>query len=174
MSPPRAVIARRLRELRTRRGWSAERLAEECAREGADGLNRSVIANIESGRRKYVTVDEALLLAWVLDVAPIHLLVPTEPDPEFESDYYLIGENVLPHAAAREWIRGRLAPASRDARVYYSEVPKEEWTTRQPTDEEVEERGRRTEAYRDMSQKLFPDAQRRWAEGEGDGDGEHQ
>lgn len=41
-------------------------------------LNRSVIANIESGRRPYVTVDELLVLASALKVSPLSLLTPED------------------------------------------------------------------------------------------------
>jgi transcriptional regulator with XRE-family HTH domain len=78
---PSDVVARRVREIRKQRGWTAERLAAECARVGASQLTASVIANIESGRRdqqgrrrRDVTVDELLHLAAALDVDMSHLL----------------------------------------------------------------------------------------------------
>lgn len=39
-------------------------------------MSRSVIANIESGRKTDVTVDQLLALAWVLDVPPVALALP--------------------------------------------------------------------------------------------------
>ena len=70
-SNPTRTVAARVQELRRKRGWSAEALAEECADLGMPALNRSVIANIESGRRTYVSVEELLTLAYALDVAPV-------------------------------------------------------------------------------------------------------
>jgi transcriptional regulator with XRE-family HTH domain len=85
---PSDTVARRVKELRKRRGWSARRLAEACAATGSPQLSESVIANIESGRRdesgrrrRDVTVDEAIGLAKALDVPAIHLL-PVHLDPE--------------------------------------------------------------------------------------------
>ena len=75
------AVARRVKELRKRRGRSAQRLAEVCAATGSPQLSESVIANIESGcrdehgrRRRDVTVDEVIGLAAALDMPAIHLL----------------------------------------------------------------------------------------------------
>jgi transcriptional regulator with XRE-family HTH domain len=85
---PSDTVARRLVELRKRRGWSARRLAEACAATGSPQLSESVIANIESGRRdehgrrrKDVTVDEVVGFAEALNVPAMHLL-PVHLDPE--------------------------------------------------------------------------------------------
>ena len=71
-----AVVRDRVKELRERRGWSAAKLAELCAENEMPNLNRDVIANLESGRRPNVTIDEVLVLALVLDVAPVNLFIP--------------------------------------------------------------------------------------------------
>jgi transcriptional regulator with XRE-family HTH domain len=75
------VVARRVREIRRRREWSAARLAEECAKLGFPQLTEPVINNIESGRRdehgrrrRDVTVDELDAFARVLGVPPTELL----------------------------------------------------------------------------------------------------
>ena len=41
-------VAGRIKELRAARGWSAQSLADECARLGLTSLNRGTIAKIES------------------------------------------------------------------------------------------------------------------------------
>jgi transcriptional regulator with XRE-family HTH domain len=78
---PSDVVARRIREIRRRREWSAARLAEECAKCGFPQLTEPVINNIESGRRdkhgrrrRDVTVDELDAFARVLGVPPAELL----------------------------------------------------------------------------------------------------
>jgi transcriptional regulator with XRE-family HTH domain len=90
---PSDVVARRVREVRKQRGWTAERLAAECARVGAPHLTASVIANIESGRRdqqgrrrRDVTVDELLHLAGALDVDLSHLL-PSEVGKPYDQAF---------------------------------------------------------------------------------------
>src|SRR5829696_2982777 len=68
------IAARRVRELREERGWSAARLAERCAELGAPQITASVIANIETGRRdsqgrrrRRMTVDEAVFFCSALE-----------------------------------------------------------------------------------------------------------
>ncbi len=156
-TPPTAAVAGRVRDLRQRRGWSAAELAARCADKGLDGFNRSVLANIESGRRSYVTVAEWLTLAYVLDVAPVHLLVPTEVDEDVTEDLYAICPDVfLPIPQAREWVRGGYAPAAVDPRRYFSEVPREEWEARPPTADQQVEDSERLAQYRDLRDKLLP------------------
>jgi transcriptional regulator with XRE-family HTH domain len=76
-------VARRVLHFRKHHGWSAARLAEECARVGYPQLTASVIANIESGRRdkqgrrrRHVTVEELFAFAVALQTSPIVLLGP--------------------------------------------------------------------------------------------------
>lgn len=89
------------------------------------GLNRSVLANIESGRRKYVSVDETLTLAWVLDVAPVHLMIPIDSDRD---EYGASPEQAMPVHRARAWLRGEWCPPGTDERLYWSEVPRSEFS----------------------------------------------
>ena len=82
---PSDLAGTRVREARDRRRWTARQLAEHCADAGAPELTASVIANIETGRkdasgqrRRDVTIDELLSLAYVLEVPPVALLAPGE------------------------------------------------------------------------------------------------
>lgn len=122
---PSGVVAERLKEARRRRGWTAKQLADQCAKVGAAYLTVSVLANIESGRpdlngqrRRDITVDELLTLAFVLDVAPIYLLgLPTSGDAAVR---------VTPNRTVDDpdellrWLRGDQALPGTDARLYYS------------------------------------------------------
>ncbi|MGH3403796.1 MAG: helix-turn-helix domain-containing protein [Streptosporangiaceae bacterium] len=81
------LIGQRVKAIRDARGWSAEQLASRCAEIGAPEVTRSVIANIETGRRdttgkrrREVTVDEMLTLAYALEVQPLVLFVPLSGD----------------------------------------------------------------------------------------------
>jgi transcriptional regulator with XRE-family HTH domain/tetratricopeptide (TPR) repeat protein len=69
-------VASQMRRLRVGRGWSAQRLADECALVGCDSLTRVAIAKLESGARKSVTAEEVNALARALDVTPTDLLTP--------------------------------------------------------------------------------------------------
>lgn len=71
-------IVARATALRRARGWSAQRLGEAMAEQGIP-WDRGIVANIESGRRIALSVDEWLGLARALDVAPVELLVDDEP-----------------------------------------------------------------------------------------------
>jgi len=146
---PSDAVAGRVKELRTRRGWSAERLAKACADAGMPELNRSVIANIESRRRKQVSIEEALTLAYVLDVAPVHLIVPTE-----DVEQYLGTPDPLPLPAARAWIRGEFCPPQCDPRTYFSEVPAKEFRPQRPTGEQIEEHSDWLRHYRELDEDV--------------------
>ena len=79
------AIAKRVQGLRKQKNLSARRLGELCAEAGAPQLNRSVIANLEAGRRPSLSVDELFVLARVLDESPLSLLhqVPDDLISEF-------------------------------------------------------------------------------------------
>jgi transcriptional regulator with XRE-family HTH domain len=88
----------------------------------ADGLrwDRSILANLESGRRRDVSVNELLALARCLGVAPVHLIVPIDADrfrvspgaPEVDADVaraWICGDDAGKRLAADEamWYRHR-------------------------------------------------------------------
>lgn len=151
---PSYTVAKRIREVRKHRGWSAQRLAEECARAGLPQLNRGVIANIESGRRKQgITLEEMFTLALVLNVAPVHLLVDTSDDP---SATVAVGTLAVGPALARAWIAGRMPiPHFVDPRVYFSEVPESEWDHPRPSAQEIKETGEQVQGLQDLRARLY-------------------
>lgn len=66
-------------------------------------FDKTVVANLETGRRRFVTVQELLALAYVLDVAPVNLLVPIDGTDPVEP----VPGVTVSAAAARAWIRGQ-------------------------------------------------------------------
>jgi hypothetical protein len=70
-------VAREINRLRGKR--SAQWLADQTAKLGYP-VSRSVIADLENGRRRYVTTAELTVLASVLETAPIALLFPPPYD----------------------------------------------------------------------------------------------
>lgn len=123
---PHRVVAERIRELRKKRGWSAAHLATELQKVGIR-WDRSIVASFELGRRAVLTVEELFGLAYVLSVAPVHLVVPPL-DADDETPYQLVPDAPTTTAAhARNWIRGLYA-ADTDPRVYFTEVPDTELT----------------------------------------------
>lgn len=126
---PHKVIAARMRELRTGRGWSAQRLAEEMTKVGIP-WDRSIVANLEGGRRRTVSVEEMFALAFILNVAPVHLMVPPV-GKEDRSEYWIVPQSPIQGGqpfpdAVRAWIRGNL-PLGTEPKRYFTEVPESEW-----------------------------------------------
>ncbi|MGY1609368.1 helix-turn-helix domain-containing protein [Geodermatophilus sp. SYSU D00700] len=70
-----AVIAGQLKAIRQERGMSAQQLADATVNLGHP-VPRSVIANLENGRRDSIGIPEVLVLARALDVPPVTLLFP--------------------------------------------------------------------------------------------------
>ncbi len=97
------TIAREVRRHRTERGISAQQLADECARLGHPALQRTVISNIENGRRRDVSVADVLVLAAALEVAPAALIFPAGYVAEVE---YLPGQSAAP-LEATDWFGGQ-------------------------------------------------------------------
>jgi transcriptional regulator with XRE-family HTH domain len=121
---PHEVIAARVKELRTGRGWSAQRLSEELGKVGLR-WDRSIVANFESRRRKYVTIDELFALSKVFSIAPVHLLVPTDAEA---TPYRVVPESEPAEAwTVRSWIRGESPLEGVDDKLYYTQVPDDEW-----------------------------------------------
>lgn len=127
---PSDIVGARIREGRRRNDWTVQQLAERCQEAGATQITASVITNIELGRRdketgqrrREVTVDELILFAKVLSIAPVHLLVPLA-----EVGYQLTpdGKGVR-SSRARGWIRGFDPLPSTNRRIFLTEVPEDE------------------------------------------------
>lgn len=110
---PTQIVAARVKQFRTAHGWSARELAERCAEAGAPHLERSILANLENGRRKTVTIDEVLVLAWVLGVPAAMLFIPLGTEHEIA----ITSEIVMhPHLAFR-WLVGDEEPPTSERLV---------------------------------------------------------
>jgi transcriptional regulator with XRE-family HTH domain len=120
---PSAIMARRIRELRERRDWTAEQLASRCAEAGMPSLTRSVIANAESGRRQSgFTIEEMLTLAYVLDLAPVYLFLPIDAALVSFTPRWVSSAGYV-----REWVRGNFPMPGQDPRLYQTQRPEIEW-----------------------------------------------
>jgi transcriptional regulator with XRE-family HTH domain len=76
------VVMARVRAERDERGWSAQELADRCQAAGCTTLTRVVISALENGRRDSVNVNELMVFADVLEVAPLDLLAhPSDTKP---------------------------------------------------------------------------------------------
>ena len=99
------LVAREIRRYRESQQprMSVQRLADRTA-ELDMAIPRSVLANLESGRRETVSVAEVLALAAALNVSPIELICPVGFDKETE---ILPGRMLDPLSAVR-WFTGEL------------------------------------------------------------------
>lgn len=147
--PAGEVFRRRVTAARESAGLSIAELGRRLRDLGFKSFSRQALSDLEAGKRKRVSIDEALAIAWVLGVAPLHLFVPFEsPDPAVDEagepvdlgdgkPYYapdkaleVVPDIVMTPVEARAWIRG---DAVRDAgdefplkqwhRFYVEEVP---------------------------------------------------
>jgi transcriptional regulator with XRE-family HTH domain len=77
---PSDLAGRRIGEIRQKRGWTRKELADRCDRTGASDITATVITNLETRRRasRQITIDELLVLAYVLEVPPLYLLAPAD------------------------------------------------------------------------------------------------
>ena len=112
----RDVAGCRVAELRRRRGLTGGQLAARCAELGAAHITRSFVANIES-RRRGLSVDDLLVLALALDLAPVELLaLSAEAD---ESLALTATVCVADPDLLRGWLVGEAALPASNARLYY-------------------------------------------------------
>ncbi|MGW2040488.1 helix-turn-helix domain-containing protein [Streptomyces virginiae] len=114
---PVEVIARRVKEVRGRKGLTAQQLADRL-RDAGVPWDRATVTKLETNRRQNVSVVELLALARVLDVAPVHLLVPL-----YEGPYMVTPVEAAAADRARAWIRGERTLKGGDAQIYFSEAP---------------------------------------------------
>lgn len=70
------TVAREVRRLRDDQGRSAQQLADRCAELGMPSITRAVLADLESGRRLWVSVAELMVLARALNSCPVSLIFP--------------------------------------------------------------------------------------------------
>lgn len=142
---PTAAVAHRVREVRKRRGLTAQELADKLTEQGVP-WQRSTVAKLENGNRQEVTLTEWLALAAVLNVSPLHLLVPPFPspswnvdtaapsgrirnDPNDEAPYQVTPERSAPMYRVRQFVRGAWPLPGGDQRAFYSEIPPQEFSS---------------------------------------------
>lgn len=117
MRIPSDLVAEQIRKHRERLNLTREDLAQECAKLGAPELTAAAIINIEVGRknpktgrrRREVSVDELLVLAYAMAVPPLELVFPLVGTAEVMSPPNWQG-GITPFLAWR-WATGEEPPA---------------------------------------------------------------
>lgn len=178
---PSDVVGDWVRVLRQRRGWTAKKLAGHCAEAGAPLLTGPSILNIETGRRdaagrrrRDVSVDELLTLAYVLGVSPVSLLFP-------ESGAVLVTSTtpISDLEALRRWVRGGAPLPGMDPTSYHDERYAQDVVT-PVLDMVIPEVSKRLEgmvagyqaAAKELSDRMDRIEQRRMAAAEDEGEGD--
>ncbi|MFF2212875.1 helix-turn-helix transcriptional regulator [Streptomyces antibioticus] len=124
---PVQAIARRVKEIRLRRGLTAKQLGELLTARGIP-WDRFTVANLENGKRQNVSVTELLALGDVLNVAPVDLLVPPERRPIDEQDpYQVTPDRAYGRWEVRQWVRGIQPLPGADAEEFHAEGPPGEY-----------------------------------------------
>ncbi|MEU2975975.1 helix-turn-helix transcriptional regulator [Streptomyces hirsutus] len=146
------MVAERVREVRKKQGLTAAQLAQHCAERGYPELTTQALSNIESGRRdkdgrrrRFVTVDELMTLALVLEVAPVYLLIPPLPSPEQPLPDDAAELSTVTHVW-QGFIKGERPLPGMDPQRFLSEVPREEFTRLMHRMAEVNEAGQAGES----------------------------
>jgi len=114
------VLARRLEQVRKARGLTQRDVTERLADLGVS-MHQTAIAKIENGDRK-VTIEDALLLAFALDVAPVNLFLPLADNIPMA-----LGNVTVQSGEMRAWARGFAPLPGQDSRTYLTQVPDGEW-----------------------------------------------
>ncbi|MEU1216107.1 helix-turn-helix transcriptional regulator [Streptomyces sp. NPDC005790] len=121
---PTTTVAKRVREARKRRGLTAEQVAERLVEQGVP-WTRSTVAKLENGNRQELTLTEWLALAVVLNVGPVHLLLPIE-ESVGEEAYRVTPQRTNPVDHTRGWIRGHWPLPGSNAIEHQGEMPEAE------------------------------------------------
>lgn len=119
-------FGRQASHTRRRLGWTSTDLATALATHGFEA-DRTIVSKIENGRRR-VSLDEAMTMALVLNVSPLHLLVPRD-DGEVE-----IGGATFKASDVRAWVRGEAPLEGQDPKIYFTESDDESITRRAALD----------------------------------------
>ncbi|RSS52161.1 helix-turn-helix domain-containing protein [Streptomyces sp. WAC01280] len=119
---PTATVAKRVREVRSRRGWTADELAKAMTEQGVK-WERSTVAKLENGSRQNISLTEWLTLAAVLNVGPMHLLLPIG---DSDDQYQVTPERTDRVEHARGWVRGYWPLPGANIIQYQGEMPEEE------------------------------------------------
>jgi transcriptional regulator with XRE-family HTH domain len=126
-------VAARVRQWRKRRGWKPADLAARCAELGAPDLTENIIENIESRSRRGgtkrprpVTVDELLVLALALDIAPVNLLADTDDQAPCQVTPAVSVRAVVARRWMRGWPQSEGLPGITDSKRYLGATPDSE------------------------------------------------
>jgi transcriptional regulator with XRE-family HTH domain len=132
---PGEVFARRMREVRTRRGWSQRELADRLHALGHP-IGRVTLTRIEQGgvpgappeavtKARNVSLEDVLAISFALGVAPVHMFVPFDLGDRLCLSVVSAKQPVSP-GMARRWIAGIDTLLDEDPQFFFTEIPPED------------------------------------------------
>lgn len=121
---PGEVFAKRLREVRKRRDWTQQQLADRLEELGYK-IDRVILTRIESGRSRarQAKLEEVLAISFALGVSPLHMIVPFDRDLRLRVPGC---KQPMPPLIVRRWLQGLDTLADEDPRWFWTEVPPED------------------------------------------------
>ena len=154
----RHIVADNLAAIRARVGMSSAEKLEQKVKALGGKLDRAAISKIENKTRG-VSLDEALLLAAALDVAPVHLFISLDDEDLIQ---VAPGLEPVPADVARDWVRGRQPlPATNEKNYRTAWIPDSEWEQRnarvEAAREAVRAAGRQVRVKQAMLDKISED-----------------
>lgn len=128
---PSDLAAARVREMRTRRGMTVAQLAARCAELGVPELTAQALYKLEQRRPgklrpRPVTVDELLVLALALDIAPVHLLAGLDDQALCPVTPSVPVRAVIARRWMRGWPQSMGLPGISDSKRYLGATPDSE------------------------------------------------
>jgi hypothetical protein len=96
-------------EVNRLRGDNSTQWLSDRTQDAGYRVSRSVIADLENGRRRYVTAAELIMLAVALDTTPIALLYP---GPDYMENIQVMPDMILPKIWALQWFSGLIQSIS--------------------------------------------------------------
>jgi transcriptional regulator with XRE-family HTH domain len=101
--PTSATVARNVRRVRERRGYSTNQISRLLEKAGRS-ISPAAISKLERGERR-VDVDDLTALASVLDISPAALLLPLTDS--YQEPVEVTGAGTMPATVAWDWALGR-------------------------------------------------------------------
>jgi transcriptional regulator with XRE-family HTH domain len=125
------VVAARVREVRGKRGMTVAELAARCAELGVPELTAQALYKLEQRRQgklrpRPVTVDELLVLALALDIAPVHLLAGLDDQAPYPATPSVSVRAVVARRWMRGWPQSEGLPGYTDQKRYLGTTPDSE------------------------------------------------